>query len=238
MIALLFFVLKHNIGIRRVSFRSSAIRLRDLVLKYSGRSMVPLSFLTLLIVLDLLLVKHYFPADEAGIYSLAVILARILFYVPGAIVAVLFPMASSKVAGRESRIQILLKGVSFTILLAGAAGLVLYTFPHIFVMLFGSKFLPAIPYLQSLLPATFCLAIVNTLVIYQLAEDKMGSAWIIGIAILAESVLMYVHHDTLNEAIMIVVGVSAGTLILVTLQTIILAYYSERMLRRVNPSVS
>src|SRR3990172_16286 len=74
---------------------------------------------TVLTNLDVVLVKHYFDGHTAGQYAAASILAKIILYLPGAIVLALFPKISEMhVLERDSR-GLLLKALGLTGVLSG-----------------------------------------------------------------------------------------------------------------------
>ena len=131
---------KHNPGIKENN---------NALIAYSLPVMLALFSFMVLVSLDLILVKHYFSAEEAGIYSSAAVLGRALFFLPTAIVMALFPMVSEQHTLKQDTYQLLKKGLGLTLLLSGVGALVYLFAPGLAIsILFGAKFEVAAPLLQ------------------------------------------------------------------------------------------
>jgi O-antigen/teichoic acid export membrane protein len=69
------------------------VRVKE-ILKYSLPVFFTLLFTTLLFNVDIILVKHYFPAQTAGEYGALAILGRIIFFMTGPVIGAMFPMVA------------------------------------------------------------------------------------------------------------------------------------------------
>ena len=74
---------------------------------------------TLLTNGDVLLVKHFFVPYQAGYYSAASIVAKIIIYLPGAIGIVMFPKTSELYALNQDSLGVLKKSLLYTVIICG-----------------------------------------------------------------------------------------------------------------------
>src|SRR3990167_6317884 len=111
--------------------------------------------LTSLYTIDLILVKHFFSGTEAGIYSAASTLSKIILFGTAPIVGVMFPLISKRFANREPVAKIFLSSLGLTILMCSVAIWMFTARPLLFTnLLYGSSFAGA-----SLLLTKFSLTI-------------------------------------------------------------------------------
>ena len=80
--------------------------------------------------MDMILVKYFFSADDSAFYSLAQMLGKIFFFLPGAITIVMFPKVSSQNAQQAGTKGTLLKSLFYAGGLCFLAVAVYNTFPH------------------------------------------------------------------------------------------------------------
>jgi O-antigen/teichoic acid export membrane protein len=89
-----FFVLKKNIRFNKAKMFNSK-DIRTLILYSTGGSLGFLG-MHLLMNIDVLLVKHFFSAQEAGIYSSVAIMGRIAYYSSFPVIIVMVPMIAER----------------------------------------------------------------------------------------------------------------------------------------------
>lgn len=97
--------------------------------------------------LDIIFVKKYFSADDAGIYSLWSLFSKIILYIVGPILAVSFVFFSSQ---KNSETQNKTLRVSLiTLMFVGIIGSLIYKIFGLLIVnvFFGTKFVPVQPYL-------------------------------------------------------------------------------------------
>ena len=100
-----------------------------------------LSF-TLLTNLDVNLVKKFFSAEEAGLYSVAQMVGKIILYLPGGIAVVLFPKAAAAQAGNRASRHLLLKGMACTGAIGAGGVMAAGLFPRLLLQLLTGKSAP------------------------------------------------------------------------------------------------
>jgi O-antigen/teichoic acid export membrane protein len=165
--------------------------------------------MALLLNLDIILVKHFFPPEEAGVYAAASFLAKIPFMISWVFSSVIFPRVTKlHIDGRPSGhlLRFSLKWMSIIVIIS--------TFISLFFAktLLGGIFGPAYQignYLGLYAFSMGLLAIVNVLTIYQLALKKFTLSRILPWFFIAELCLLLLFHATLFQVVVITVFVTA-----------------------------
>lgn len=153
---------------------------------------------------DVLLVKHFFSATEAGRYSSGMLMGRMIFFAASSIPVALFPISSiTHASGGDSK-----KQFKFSLLLTLAvviAGFIAYsTFPTLIVnLLFGKAYLGAVPLMQWFAVFMGLYALVNLFVVQFLATRRtkvfiplLGGA-------LVQLTILFFNHNSLLQVLQI-----------------------------------
>jgi len=165
---------------------------------------IPVLFSSLAIIilvnLDLILVKHYFPAAEAGLYASVAVLGRTVFYFPGVIIMALYPFASESHAVRKDSKHLLNSALMMTVLMAGIATALLMAFPdYMLSFLFGKNFSGGSTILRTFSLSMFFMSIINVLAKYLLAVEKLHYIMILFMGIGIELIgILFFHHSLTN----------------------------------------
>lgn len=102
----------------------------------------------ILLSADVIMVKHFLSAHDAGIYASLSTLGRVIFYAASPIGAVMFPLIIKNFSKGKSYIQYFYMSLLITLLLCLGASVSYLLFPKLAIgTLFGSKFLEGMPYL-------------------------------------------------------------------------------------------
>ena len=162
-----------------------------------------------LINVDILLVKHFFNPSQAGHYAAASILAKIIFYLPGGIIMVMFPTASELYALKEESQAVLKKSLFYGGVLCSSVVLLYFVLPSFVVKtLFGKEYIAAVPLMGTFGLAMFFFVLANILSVYQLSVSKLKFLKILVVATILEITLVSIFHNTLAQVIFILLGIS------------------------------
>ncbi|KKQ18471.1 MAG: Capsular polysaccharide biosynthesis protein [Berkelbacteria bacterium GW2011_GWA1_36_9] len=191
------------------------------LVKYSSSVFVQAFAQTSMYSADLMLVKHFFSPDQAGIYASLSVLARIVFFGATPVIQVMFPMIAKRHAQNAPFNKILnlsmLMVVSFSILLI----LIFSLFPNIVIeILYGEGFLGGGSMLWWFGLFMAILALASLLTQYFLSINKTKAVWIFAIAAALQVILIWFIHSTL--LIVIQISILSATLLVATL----LLYFS------------
>lgn len=175
------------------------------ILLFSLPAMLMAITLMSLTNVDLIMVKHYFSSEQAGLYASVAVLGRTIIYLPGAIVMVMFPMVAESHTLKTDTAPLLKKGLVYTLLMSGVGLIVFLLFPKLMVtMLFGHKFVAAAPYLKWYAGAMIPIALLNIIVNHSLARRKKAFIYFMLAGCLLEIILINTFHASLNNIIFIV----------------------------------
>lgn len=163
-----------------------------------------------LLLLDILLVKHYFDAQTAGLYAALTVAGKILFWVSSAVPGVLYAALARAHAGSgrgptdDALLLPLLAGVG-ALAGAGLGGFALA--PGLVVhLLFGQGYAGAEGYLVLFGLAMSCYALSNVLVNYFLARAVPAVLGVLALALVTEAALIAGFHGGLGEVVLAVLG--------------------------------
>lgn len=153
---------------------------------------------------DILLVKHYFNALDAGLYASLALIGRMVYFIAWMFVMLLLPdVVRLKKEGKNTT-PILFKYVIYISIIALSIISACYLFPELIVQLFfGDQYLPIAPLLWKYAIATSMFAIANIFAYYYLSLDKYIPVIITGILGLSQVILIIFYHHTLEEVVFV-----------------------------------
>ena len=157
--------------------------------------------------IDILMVKHFFPPSEAGLYAAIALVGRLLYFGAWSIVSAMFPVSAESKADKPSTSLL-----AFPLLMVTAMSvvfvLILASFPTlVFQSLFGAHFHSAVGGLNLLLTmnaaATGVYALAVVLITYEMSRRIANTGWlqlvVSGLIVLGISAF----HSTLLEVIVV-----------------------------------
>ena len=180
--------------------------------------------------IDLVLVKHYFPSYEAGQYAAVALVGRVLFYASWAVIHAMFPIAAQNGEGKPSRavlaVPLALVGsifLGFLVVLSIAPGTVMKT-------LFGPGFAQAEPLLALYATGTAAYAIAVVLMAYEMAHRIANTGWlqIVFACLLITGIALF--HHSLRQVIVVLITLMCALLLAVSLP------FLRAHARRVHPA--
>jgi O-antigen/teichoic acid export membrane protein len=172
--------------------------------------------------LDILLVKHFFPVSEAGIYAAVALVGRVVFMLSWSVVSSMFPVSASHTQRQVGRsvlyTGLLLVGTVTSIFIAAVA-----LVPEaVWIMLLGKAFLLAAPGAFSALLTQYALmtgiySIAVVIMMYEISRRTGIAAWVqLGASVMLAAAI-WRYHDSLYQVILVQVFVMGGLLVVVTI---------------------
>ena len=151
---------------------------------------------------DILLVKHYFDAYEAGLYASLALIGRIVYFIAWMFVMLLLPaVVELKKEGKETA-SVLFKYVGYIAAIAIIIVLTCLVFPELIInILFGEDYIAMAPLLWKYAIATSMFAISNIFAYYYLSLDKYVPVIISGVFGMLQMVLVIFYHDSLEQVV-------------------------------------
>lgn len=178
--------------------------------KYGAYSLVVVIFSTLLINSDVILVKHFFPAYEAGLFSSLSTAAKILLFLSTPIVATMFPMIANLVAQKKKHWRLLLGSLAL-VLATTVAILAVYIVAPKFVLriLFGSAFTSVAPYLAYYAVGVMFYSLSQVMIQYYLSIKQRVFIFPLVAATVLEVALIWGFHNNFQQVISAIVTTQA-----------------------------
>ena len=158
---------------------------------------------------DIVLVKHFFPSTQAGLYAAVALVGRVVFAFSSAVINTMFPLMAGSRSEQRKGHSVLVVSLLLVLGIGSIIALGLKLAPAgIWTALFGSEFAIAgkygLPYLLALYAATtvvYCLSVV--IIAYEMSYKIANTSWVQ----LAFSAVLFAgicrFHSSLQEVIWI-----------------------------------
>ena len=153
---------------------------------------------------DILLVKHYFNAVDAGLYASLALIGRVVYFVAWMFVMLLLPAVVQKKKDGEPTKPILFKYVGYISLLSASIVVGCYLFPEFIIkMMFGDAYLSMASLLWQYALATSLFAIANIFAYYFLSLDRYLPVLLTGILGISQIALIVFFHSSLTTVVQV-----------------------------------
>lgn len=196
------------------------------VFKYSLPIFISSIATTSFFTSDVILVKHFFSAHDAGIYASLSTLGKIVFYGTAPISAVMFPMISKRHAKGQEFKRIFFLSLILTSVISLGIILIYWLLPTISVnILYGSKFLEGSRYLVWFGIFMAIYSLCSVFISFYLSQEKTKIVTPLVLFALIQIVGIWLVHDNIFNVIK--VSIFAASLLLVFL-LIYFAYDTQR----------
>jgi len=179
---------------------------------------------------DIILAKHFFTSDTAGLYAQLSLIGRIIFFISAPIGAVMFPIIVQQHAKNENFTKTFLLA-ALLILIPSIAITIFYTlFPKFSILFIVKKpeALAAIPYLTLFSIYIAIYSLVSIITSFYLSLKKTKIVIPIAIAAFLQIVLIIIYHQNIWQIINISLSLN------LILLFILLAYYHYTFKRNKN----
>jgi len=174
---------------------------------------------------DILIVKSFFPAQQAGQYAALALIGRMVFFATWSVVMVVFPVVTQKHQRGESHRFLLWTSLGVIGLVSGSIVIVTLLIPKLVVnVLFGPQYLPIAPLMWLYALATALYALSNAIVNYYLSLGNGQGNYLVLLAGMAQfGGLLLLHTD-----LFIVVAVQLGIMVSLLITLMVWDVYIKR----------
>lgn len=163
---------------------------------------------------DLILVKHFFSSDQAGIYASLAVLGRIVFFIGSPITNVMFPLVARKHSHGEPYHNIFYLSLVLVLCISLPVVLFYFLFPKIPLgILYGPQFLDGAPYLWWFGIFMGLLGASTLFVQFYLSIGKTKIVSLFVLAAVLQFILIWFIHPNLLSVIQVSI-ISAALLFL------------------------
>ena len=179
------------------------------IYRYSLPAMLAMFCFAVPANVDVILAKHFFEAHDAGLYTAASVLGKIVLFLPGAISAVMFPKVSKMNANGGDTKKLLNKSLFYTAILSGLLAIGYWFFPSIVVGIpFGNTYLEAIPLVKFYGLAMLFFSLSVVFMRYSLAIHDIKYVYGFAFFTFLEIILLAIFHETMMEMIVILIAIN------------------------------
>jgi len=191
---------------------------RHEVTAYTTPVLITTLLLAIILNLDVILVKHYFPTDQAGLYAAVSTVGKIILYLTAPIISVMFPMILEKKSRGQKHFKMLLFSLGLTVIGAVLVLAVYSAAPTAVVrILYGSGFIELSYLLPQLgifilfytlinLLANYFLAVKNFIFIYFMSAGLV--LVLIWTALSHTSIAGMIRIFTISDALILMAMIS------------------------------
>ncbi len=177
---------------------------RELV-KYALPVFFAMVFFSVLSYMDLLMVKHFFNAEEAGFYAVTSIIGKAFLFFPSAVVMSLFPKAASMHELNEDTKKLLMKSIFLTagISLLGIVFCAVFPKFVLWALTGGEKYYAITDIVRIFGAAILPLVLLNVVINYGLAIKKYGFIYVMILGTILYAALLWNFHNDFKTVITI-----------------------------------
>jgi len=185
------------------------------MLKFAAPVLVTTALVILFSNLDIVFARHYLASDEAGYYATAAILGRIVFFLPGALIGVLFPSIVRLREEGVSDLGYLWVSLGITTLIGISITVFFSIWSEFMVtMMYTEKYIQSAPFLPIISLAMAILGAANLLFTYYLARSEFLFLLPLGIGVVSFAAGVELFHGSAMEiALVLLVTIFASTVI-------------------------
>lgn len=189
--------------------------------RYALPTAVAVISLSSFISIDVILIKHYFTPDEAGLYGGLSLIGRVIFYFTGPIPVVMFPLVVNRYTKGENYKSLLYLSLLLVTIPAVSISIFYFLFPEFVINIFlgGRGYLSLAPLVGLFGIFLTLYSLNNVLVCFFLSIKKTLVAPIVVVFALVQIILIYIYHENFVQ----IINVSILTSILLMISLVL--YY-------------
>ncbi|MCM8782080.1 MAG: oligosaccharide flippase family protein [Candidatus Omnitrophica bacterium] len=183
--------------------------------KFVVPTLVTLGVSALVTNIDMVLVKHFFNSSEAGYYSIAQLIGKMVLFMPSAVYIVILPRASGLNAQKKDSRFLLKKGLRYTAFLSGLVLVVYNLFPVFMLKILTGKVTAQIILLGRFFAvAMFFFSLVAVLILYQLSISRFTFLKNLVVLGILEIIAILIFHSSLFQVVSVLILTSLTLFIL------------------------
>ena len=163
---------------------------------------------------DILLVKHFFDAHSAGLYSSMALIGRAVFFVAWMFVMLLLPeVVKLQKEGKDTK-KLFFKYLGMITALTTGVVIVNLLFPKLIIsILFGDAYMEVAHLLWKYALASSLFALANVFVYYFLSLDKYMPVLLSGVFGIVQLTAIFVWHSSLEMVVNVQIAIMLSLLI-------------------------
>jgi O-antigen/teichoic acid export membrane protein len=167
---------------------------------------------------DIILVKHFFQPETAGLYAAVALVGRVVYFASWMVVSAMFPISAGAHAAEESK-SILAVPVTFVVGISGGFVVLMALAPDFVLRLvFGPHFtqvqsVDGLLALYAAMAGVYSLSVV--LIAYEMSRKVANTGWLQLVVAFGIVAGIFFFHSTLHQVVMVQLVAMAALLALV-----------------------
>jgi O-antigen/teichoic acid export membrane protein len=158
---------------------------------------------------DILLVKHFYPPAEAGLYAAVAVVGRVVYMASWSVVSSMFPLSAGVERPEPYRRTVVVTPLLLVVLIAALSLFGLWLLPSVvWRVVFGASFqlsaqngFSSLPLLYVAATSVYCLSVV--LITYEMSRKIGNASWLQLAFSGAIAAGIYRFHGSLHQVIMV-----------------------------------
>lgn len=197
-------------------------------MRYTVPTLLIIFGMTSLYSTDMILVRHFLPAYEAGLYASLTVLGKIIFYASSAISIVIFPVLSERTAKGEKGTKLIVIALATVTTVSAGITLLYFVFPEFIIRtFFGSSYIQGAPLLGLFGVFLVLYSIGNMLTTICMALSKL-TIWFVPVVCAGIQIIgISLYHSSVISVIW--VNIASCLLLVVSL----LGYYRKQIYEKI-----
>ncbi len=188
------------------------------IMTYALPTIIALFALSSFTSTDVLLVKHFYSGNDAGLYSGLSLVGRVIFYFTAPITSVMFPLVIKRHAENRNFHSLFFIAILLVMFPSVAITLFYFLFPGIAVLLFlGKSYMAIAPYIGWYGIFLCLFSVLNVFVNFFLSLKRTGVVVLVVLCALLQAVGISLFHRNFISVIEVSVITSFGLLLLLLL---------------------
>ncbi len=167
---------------------------------------------------DLLLVRHFLPAFEAGLYASLANLGKIIFFASATFSQVMFPVISGRWVKKENCRRPFLLSFLGVLAISASLSLIYFAFPKIIMVSFyGHRYLAIAPLMGIFSVFMILYSLISLTINFYLAISRTKILSFVMLAALAQGIMIFIFHQNILQIIWVNIGVLSFLLVVLLL---------------------
>jgi O-antigen/teichoic acid export membrane protein len=181
------------------------------VYAYAIPVIISIFLFTALYTADILLVKHYFDSETAGLYAALSFFGKIIFFATQSIAHVMFPKSAVNYSVKKTSKKL----VNKTLLLVGAIGgigvFVYFLIPKILItVMYGPEYIKLAEYLGPFGLIMLILSLCYVLILYNLSQKRYSQNYFLLGFFIIEIGAIFMFHESLTQIVFMLLAIVTG----------------------------
>lgn len=188
---------------------------------YGIPSSIAIFSINAFITSDIILVKHFFSPDKAGLFAGLSLIGKVIFFLSAPISSTMFPIIIRKFNKKENYNQIFLLSLALVLVISLPILFFYFIFPEFTILFFlkNTHYLELMPFLVAYGMNILLYTLLSCVMYFFLSINKTKVCYLLAVGAILQFVLISIFHRNFTEVI------ASSITVLSLLLLVLLIYY-------------